>query len=372
MKDRKRIAFLRPNSWPLANTKVEEEIRRQFPDREVDVIDIRPLVKRQPGIVLINTLCTLMLYGIDIVVGHKRFREAFWHTPFIFRAVKRLVAKQLSKARYLFTFQMQSLFDCSLPQVPHFVYTDHTHLSNLRYTSFNAKKLFSKKWIELERQIYNNATVTFVRSSNIARSLMDQYQYPSERIICIYAGNNVNTNHGKVRSKTYTDENILYVGIDWKRKGGPELVNAFKLVLTHRPNASLTIVGTNPKIDIPNCTVLGKISPEEIAQYYEKATIFCMPTHIEPFGIAFLEAMQAGLPIVGTRVGAIPDFVQDGWNGFLVEPGDVQGIHDALMKLLDNPDQRREFGERGFAIAKERYSWEAVGRRLRQHILEKL
>jgi glycosyltransferase involved in cell wall biosynthesis len=118
--------------------------------------------------------------------------------------------------------------------------------------------------------------------------------------------------------------------------------------------------------------VLGRIPPEQVAQYYEDATIFCMPTHLEPFGIAFLEAMQARLPIVGTRVGAIPDFVQPGWNGYLVKPGDVQGIAEALLKLLDRPDQRREFGERGFALARERYSWEAVGRKLYQHICEKL
>lgn len=55
-----------------------------------------------------------------------------------------------------------------------------------------------------------------------------------------------------------------------------------------------------------------------------------------------------------------------------MEPGDIQGITEALMKLLDDPDQRSEFGERGFAIAKERYSWEAVGRRLHQHISDKL
>jgi glycosyltransferase involved in cell wall biosynthesis len=82
--------------------------------------------------------------------------------------------------------------------------------------------------------------------------------------------------------------------------------------------------------------------------------------------------MQARLPIVATRVGAVPDFVQDGWNGFLVDVGDVQRLSEALMKLLEDPNRRREFGERGFTLAKERYSWDIVGKRLQQHILEKL
>jgi glycosyltransferase involved in cell wall biosynthesis len=321
---------------------------------------------------LINLFYTLIFYAFDIIRGKKNFRDAFWHTPYIFYAIKRMVAKQLSKSRYLFTFQMQSLFDCSIPEVPHFVYTDHTHLANVNYPNFHRKQLFSQKWIDLEKQIYSNAALTFVRSSNIQRSLIDQYRYPAERVICVYAGSNVTVVNDLTWHKDYAAKKILYVGIDWKRKGGPELVQAFRQILTKHPDASLTIVGADPAIDVPNCTVLGRIPPEKLAPYYEEATIFCLPTHLEPFGIAFLEAMQARLPIIGTRVGAIPDFVQDGWNGYLVKPGDVQSLLEALLKLLDHPDQRREFGERGFALAEERYSWEAVGKRLHEYIRDKL
>src|SRR5262249_11971285 len=137
-------------------------------------------------------------------------------------------------------------------------------------------------------------------------------------------------------------------------------------------DAKLTIVGASPRIDVSNCRVLGKLSPEDVAQYYERATIFCLPTHLEPFGIAFLEAMQARLPVIGTRIGAIPDFIRDGWNGFLIEPGDQQGLVEALSKLLDRPDRCREFGERGFALVQEQYSWLAVGKKLHQHILSQL
>jgi glycosyltransferase involved in cell wall biosynthesis len=371
MTDRKRIAFIRPNKWPLANTKVYEEVKKQFPDHEIDVIDIKPLLKRQPAILLINGIWTLILYGFDILKGHKSFPDAFWYTPYLFHSVKRLLAHQLT-SDYLFSFQMQSLFDCSRPRVPHFVYTDHTYLANLTYKDFDSNSLVSQKWIELERQIYDHATLTFVRSSNIRQSLIEQYRYPAERAVCVYAGSNVSLDGHTTSQKSYSGKNILYVGIDWNRKGGPELVNAFRKVLTKHPDALLTIVGANPKVDVPNCIVLGRIPPEEVVQYYEKATLFCLPTHLEPFGIAFLEAMQARLPVIATRIGAIPDFIQDGWNGFLIEPGDEQGLADSLCRLLDDPDQCREFGERGFALAQERYSWESVGRRFHQHINEKL
>ena len=73
-----------------------------------------------------------------------------------------------------------------------------------------------------EKQIYDNATITFVRSSNIQQSLIEQYHYPDERVICVYAGSNVNVDDRRIQQKSYLGKNILYVGIDWNRKGGPE------------------------------------------------------------------------------------------------------------------------------------------------------
>ena len=97
-----------------------------------------------------------------------------------------------------------------------------------------------------------------------------------------------------------------------------------------------------------------------------------MPTRVEPFGIAFLEAMQARLPIIGTDVGAIPDFLQNDWNGILVEPGDIQGIANGIVKLLNDPDLCRLYGERNFKLITERYSWPAVSKKIHTQIREYL
>ena len=78
--------------------------------------------------------------------------------------------------------------------------------------------------------------------------------------------------------------------------------------------------------------------------------------------------MTARLPIVATRVGAIPDFVEEGRNGWLVEPGDVPGLASALLKLVESPSTCKAFGEHSFHLTRERYSWQAVGKRFQQHI----
>jgi glycosyltransferase involved in cell wall biosynthesis len=370
MPKEKRIAFIRPKAWPLANQIVEGILREQFPDHEVDTIEVSHLVRRRPDLVLVNSIATAILYGKDIVHGRKKFRLAFWRTPFIFRQVKRLVQERIAAGTYVFTFQMQSLFDASTPGIPHFVYTDHTHLENRHYT--NIPNLYSPRWIELERQIYQNAAITFLRSSNVRRSVIDEYACPPEKAILVYAGCNAKVSQVKTANNDYAHPVILFVGLDWKRKGGPDLVEAFKIVRETLPEARLTIVGANPDLQVPGCTVIGKIPPEQLDRYYQEASLFCLPTYLEPFGIVFIEAMAAHLPIVATRVGAIPDFVEEGRNGIMVEPGDIPGLANSLLRLLKDPELCHSFGESSFQLTLDRYSWEAVGEKFKQNILKVL
>lgn len=368
---RKRIAFIRPKAWPLANRIVDGVLQEQFPDHEVDVIDISTLVRKRPDIILVNGIATALLYGKDIALRRKKFRLAFWRTPYIFRRVRELIRSKTTHENYVFSFQMQSLFDGSTPGVPHFIYTDHTHLENLNYAA-NRNNLYSEKWIALEREVYQNASRTFVRSSNVRRSVIEDYKQPGDKVVLVYAGSNATIGTTKTENRDYKQPHILFVGLDWKRKGGSDLLKAFDLVRENCPEARLTIVGARPEIHIPNCEVIGQVKPEELDRYYQQASVFCLPTHLEPFGIVFIEAMTAHLPIVATRVGAIPDFVEEGKNGWLVEPGDVKAIASALLKLLRDPAMCRAFGEHSYRLTNERYSWRAVGEKFRQNILDVL
>lgn len=371
MSTRKQIAFIRPKPIPLANVKMSETIAAEFPECDIDVIDVKPLITQNAGILVINSILTLLLFSQDILTRRKKFREAFWRTPYIFTKAKQLLIKRLAHKKYWFTFQMQSLFDCSLPDTPHFIYTDHTHLANLNYPGFNRQSLYDK-WVKLERQIYKNAGINFVRSSNIRQSLIDQYHQASDKAVLVYAGSNIEPDKFTHENKTYTNQNILFVGMDWERKGGPELLQAFELVLQRFPKATLTIAGTKPKVHLPNCLVLGQVPPSELKRFYQSASVFCLPTRKEPFGIAYLEAMQARLPIVSTNIGAVPDFIQNNWNGILVEPGDVQGIANGIMKLLADEELCELFGERNIRISQERYSWKVVGNKIHKYIVEYL
>jgi glycosyltransferase involved in cell wall biosynthesis len=82
--------------------------------------------------------------------------------------------------------------------------------------------------------------------------------------------------------------------------------------------------------------------------------------------------MASRLPIVASNVGAIPDFVHDGVTGFIVKPGDVNAMANALSTLISDPEKCRSFGEKGYQLAQRRYTWKAVGKRMHKHIMDVL
>lgn len=369
-----KIAFIRVFARAPIAYRVEEMLANAFPEFEIETITITDILKSRPDILLFNAVRTLITYGVRAGAGWRDFRRSFIATPYLFKRVKQLVARRLlvNRQDYAFSFQLQSLFDASLPELPHFVYTDHTHLANLDYEQFDRSLAHTQAWIDLERQIYQNAELVFTRSSNITRSLIDHYGTPPKKVDCVYVGVNVSAPKEPDLPKNYANKEILFVGLDWERKGGPELLEAFRQLLSAHPDAQLTIIGSEPFVDLPNCRVLGKLPLESLQTYYASASIFCLPTKLEPFGVVFVEAMANRLPIVATNIGAIPDFIISGENGYLVSPGDVSGLTQALTRLLDDPEKCCTFGERSYSLAAQRYNWQAVGNKIRERVFERM
>lgn len=369
----KKIAFIRRGRVPLVSEKIAAELQEKFPRYEVETIDITDVIKSRKSLLIANALQTVKEYGPKVLLSKAQFRNYFFRTTYLFKQIKTLMAEQLSRANYKFSFQMQSLFDASLAGLPHVIYTDHTALANLDYPGFDKRSFYSDEWLKLEQTIYKNATMVFTRSNNITRSVIEKYNCSPSKVVCVYAGSNATiTDHDK---RDYTNKNILFVGLDWERKGGPELVEAFKTVLQHHPDAQLTIVGCSPTVDVPNCNIVGPVPLEQVSSFYKNAAIFCLPTKLEPFGIVFIEAMSYKLPVVATNIGAIPDFVINDQNGYLIPPDNVQQLATSLIDLLDNPQKGQAFGERGYRVATEKYTWANTGDLIEENIdwmLEKL
>lgn len=184
-------------------------------------------------------------------------------------------------------------------------------------------------------------------SNFIKMSIMSDYGVDGGKVSTVYPGINVRVREDLIQ-KTGKDDRlrILFVGVDFKRKGGHSLLECFNRVRAIVPSSRLVIVGCDLPIEDPQIEVKGKLNFSEMSDEYRKASIFVLPSLREPFGIAFLEAMAHGLPCIGTRIESIPELIDDGVDGFLVEPNNSETLGDKIILLLQNERLRKEMGVR--------------------------
>jgi len=151
---------------------------------------------------------------------------------------------------------------------------------------------------------------------------------------------------------------VLCVARMYPRKRIVDLLEAAVLLQSKIPEARVRIVGKGPEWEAMTAVhgrlgvgetvaLLGDVSREQLAAEYVNATVFCLPSVQEGFGIVFLEAMAAGLPVIACRAAAIPEVVEDGVTGVLVPPRDPAALAAVLVELLSSPERRRSMGEAG-------------------------
>jgi glycosyltransferase involved in cell wall biosynthesis len=363
------IAFISTYEHPSRDS-IERTVREAFPEYRLENIVLKDLVKARRRWMLPNLYHIAADYGGRVLKGDASVREAYFRTGYLFRRIRESMQEIIDPARHVFSFQTQSLFDTHVRGVPHFIYTDHTGLSGANLGYHDRRNLRPPDWRTLEPTIYQSCTRVFTRSHNVSNDLVTLYGMPAQKIVCVYAGANVPVEGlSHPDNDNYSNQRILFVGGDWERKGGPELAQAFEQVLRVLPGAHLIIAGAKPSLSLPNCTVLGGVPLDQLSAQFARASVFCLPTRLEPFGIVVLEAMLHRLPVVAANTGALPDMIRDGETGRLIPPGDVQGLSAALIELLKDPARCRQFGEAGYRLASQVYTWPAVGARMRSEIL---
>ena len=148
---------------------------------------------------------------------------------------------------------------------------------------------------------------------------------------------------------------LLFVGGDFKRKGGEVLLECFKRYFQDR--CELHLVTQEQIAPGPNIFVYNGVKPrsETHAHLFAEADVFVFPTLADCAPVAVTEALAASLPVISTRVGAIPESVQDGKTGLLVDAGNGEYLRQALEWMLDHPQQRLEMGALGRRLIEADY-----------------
>ena len=145
---------------------------------------------------------------------------------------------------------------------------------------------------------------------------------------------------------------VLYAGRLSPEKGVLELLEATR-------GLNLVVAGDGPLRDrVP--AARGFVQHDELQRLYARAAVVACPSRREGFGVACLEAMAHGRPVVATRVGGLLDLVVDGETGLVVPPRDAAALRSALERLLGDPELRRKLGAAGRERARMHFSWKKV------------
>ena len=174
------------------------------------------------------------------------------------------------------------------------------------------------------------------------------------------------------KPKTVFGSTVLFLGEVGKRKGCLDIPDVIKNVVSVIPKCKFILAGNLIEEDYvkiiekvnkygidKNVVFPGWVRGEEKDKLLSEADIFLLPSYNEGMPMSILDAMGYGLPIVSTTVGGIPKIVRNGENGYITEPGDVSGLSEAIVDLLNNHQKMHEFGEMSIHIVEEKYSLDA-------------
>jgi hypothetical protein len=186
------IALISTYDHPTRDS-VEAMLRQSFPEFELENFPVVSIIKRNRRWLLPNLRYMATEYGRRLLRKPGDWKTGYLQTSYVLRKLHALMRDELDARRHIFSFQTQSMYDTSVPGIPHYLYTDHTHLSNLSSDYFDPKLLRSPAWRALEKRTYHHATCVFTRSSNVTQDLRRLYELPASQALCVYAGTNVNS-----------------------------------------------------------------------------------------------------------------------------------------------------------------------------------
>ncbi|ABN56626.1 MULTISPECIES: glycosyltransferase family 4 protein [Methanoculleus] len=221
--------------------------------------------------------------------------------------------------------------------------------------------------------ILKNASAVIALTEHMKDSMQAIY---SRDVVVVPNGIDLNENAEREAERGDPGKRVLFVGRLHPVKGVRHLLQAMSIVHQDLPEAKLILVGDGDErehletltdsLGIRECVeFVGKVPHERVQDYMNQVEAFVLPSLSEGFPVTILEAMACGLPVVATRVGGIPDIIEDGTNGYLVDAMNQERMAEALLKVLRNEPLRKDISNNNREKA-EKYRWEAVAAELEE------
>ena len=261
-------------------------------------------------------------------------------------------------------------------------------LRDVRWQDICTRKLLRWRshlfYLLADKSICRSAARVIVNSEYSAKQAVDNYHIRAHKVRWMYNGvhryeivdaRNFQMNYFRHPVR------LLFVGALISQKGIITLLEMAE-ILGHRdipftldvvgPGKDKSyVIGKLKAIKTKDKVIFhGVVGHDKVIEYYRNSDIFCFPSEEESFGLVLVEAMAAGLPVISSNSGAIPEVVEEGKTGILVQPGKADKFADAVEFLLNHPDKMRQMGLQGIQRVRENFTWDKAARRLEQIYFE--
>lgn len=249
--------------------------------------------------------------------------------------------------------------------IRHYLYCDHTW--NLFRRHAGARIAPSAKaedaYERVEREALASVDHVFTFGAYVRDNLIAHYGIDPARVTAVGSGmGQIEPYEGP---KDYARPRLLFVAKHYFReKGGRLVVDAFIAAHRRRPDLALTIVGDERSRRFvpahPGISFHAHLPWRELQRLYHEATLLTQPMLNDPWGQVFLEALVSRTPVIGLRRNGLPEILDGGRHGFLVDEARPQALADAIVEGLSDPDRLARMGAAGQAHVLAHYTWPRV------------
>ncbi|MGE4076057.1 MAG: glycosyltransferase family 4 protein [Reyranella sp.] len=253
--------------------------------------------------------------------------------------------------------------------VEHYLYCDHSwalakanHPVARRY---NARAIAA--YDQAERQALSGLAHVFTFGSYVRDNLIAHYGLPADRVTAV--GSGMGSIEPYWGPKSYDRPALLFVAKHlFHAKGGMLLLEAYDLARRRRPDLTLTIVGDERSRafvgDRSGITFHAHLPWTELQQRYRDATLLVQPMLNDPWGQVYLEAMASATPVMGLNRNGLPELVDGGRHGFLVDRADPAALSEAILSALSDPQRLQRMAAAGRRFVLASCSWRRVAERI--------
>ena len=243
-----------------------------------------------------------------------------------------------------------------------------THSEMLDYcqsVSINVDLHSIQKRREMSLSYMQDCQGIFTMSKWLRDDLVNRTHIPESKVH--YVGGGCNIDSSMIQDGLKQGNKFLFIGTDFKCKNGKLVYDAFRSLQKKYPEIELYIAGPDKQpetIETGNGVYfLGYRTHEQIAELYNQCDYFVMPSLFDAYGLVFGEALIYGLPCIGKNILAMPEFIESGKNGYLLENNDLNELCDLMEKMMLNKDMKQYvYNHRNDYI--QQYSWEKVTNRM--------